>query len=75
MKDVIKEELGKEAKYDVKIDKGNIIVTVSYDGKGADAQFSFTLEGEYFLTKLKKAIPGEIDDAIINLLIGAFKAM
>ena len=53
--------------------EGNVVLAVMYDGKGADAEMSVTLESEYFLDKLAEAIPGKVDDMIVAALKGALK--
>ena len=42
-------------------------------GKGVDAGLYVDVSPEYFLDKLKAAIPGEVDDKIIDMLKLAFK--
>jgi hypothetical protein len=63
-----------EVDLDVAFKQGKLQLTVKYDGKGADASVTVALESEYFLSKLKAAIPGQVDDAVINLLLAAMKA-
>jgi hypothetical protein len=46
--------------------------SVGYDGKGVDGEISLYLEPDYFLDKLKEAIPGKVDDTVIDLLKAAF---
>ena len=48
----------------VEIKGGNLVL--SYEGDGGSSVN--TIKGEYFLDKLKEAIPGEVDDKIIDFL-------
>lgn len=63
-----------ELKADVKFEKGKVVLSTVYDGKGADAKVEVSIESDYFLDKLAAAIPGQIDDTVIALLKGALKA-
>lgn len=62
-----------EANLSLKIEEGKIVLTISYDGKQADAKLVIALEIDQYLDMLKKAIPGELDDAVIELLKGAMR--
>lgn len=72
MSDLVELKKG-EATLDVDFKEGKLRLSVSYDGKGADAGLFVDLDPEYFLDKLKAAIPGSIDDAVIELLKNALK--
>lgn len=65
--------ISKEVGLEISFEEGNVILSAVYDGKGADVELKFKLESDYFLDKVKKAIPGEIDDTIIDLLKVAAK--
>lgn len=62
-----------EADMDLSFKDGKIRMSVSYDGKGVDAGIYVDVDPEYFLDKLKEAIPGTLDDKIIDMLKLAFK--
>ncbi len=64
-----------EVAADVKFEGGKIVLAAKYDGKGADAEVKVSVESGYFLDKLKEAIPGQIDDAVIELLKGALSKL
>lgn len=64
-------ELGPEAKYDVKIVEGKVVMAIKYDGVETDAELVVKIDAGLFLDKLAAAIPGQIDDAIIAVLRGA----
>lgn len=71
-KDIVNVDFSKEAGIDLKMEEGKLRLSVKYDGKGADAGVFVDLEPAYFLDKLAKAIPGEIDDQVIALIKAAF---
>lgn len=66
--DLAKEKIGSEGGFDVKVEQGKVKLKLSYDGKGADASVEASVEVGYFLDKLKEAIPGEIDDKVIDVI-------
>ena len=66
--------ISSEAKYDVKIEDGKIKVTASYDGKGLDGAVTVAVEIGYFLDKVKEAVPGKIDDVLIDTIKAALAA-
>ena len=65
-------EIGSDADLDIEIGEGKVKLSLGYEGKGAKAGVFVEIKAEYFIDKLKKAIPGEIDDAILEMLKGAF---
>jgi hypothetical protein len=73
-KDLFEKQLGAETNVDIDFKDGDLVLTVTYDGKGLRAGVSVKVDGEYFLDKLAEKIPGNIDDAIIAMLKGALKA-
>lgn len=64
-------ELVDMGELDIKFEEGKLKLV--YAGKGGGGMVY--AEIDYFMDKLKDAIPGEIDDAIIELLKGAMKAI
>lgn len=71
--DVISGKNG-EVDFAIKIEKGVLQLEVGYTGAGAGAGIKVTLEADYFLDKLKSAIPGQLDDSVIDLIKVAIKA-
>jgi hypothetical protein len=63
-----------EVDFGVKIEKGIVKLEVKYTGVGAGAAVLVALESGYFLDKLKEAIPGQLDDSVIDLIKLALKA-
>lgn len=62
-----------EGALSLKIEEGKVKVVLSYDGKQADAKLEVTLGADEYLDMLKEAIPGSIDDAVIEMLKVAMK--
>lgn len=57
----------------LKVENGKVILSIAYDGKQADAKLEVALGVDQYLDMLKEAIPGELDDAVIELLKGAMR--
>jgi len=72
MVDVAEGSIGPEAKYKMEIVEGKVKISVDYDGKQADAGMYVSIEIKQFVDMLKEAIPGKIDDLILD---GLFKAL
>jgi len=52
----------------VRLDGDKLVI--EYNGKGGGANVN--VNASYFLDLLAEAIPGEVDDAVINMLKAAF---
>jgi len=72
-KELLNKDLGKELDLKIDFKDGKLALSLVYDGKGGDASIGLSLEPDYFLDKLKAAIPGQIDDTVIDVLKAAFK--
>lgn len=66
-------ELGSEGALKIEVVEGKVKLTLKYDSKGLDANLDLLLESEYFIQKLADAIPGQIDDVLLDLLKKALK--
>ena len=66
-------ELSKELDLDIKVKEGKVELSLSSEMKGAGIALSVSLDPEYFGNKRAAAIPGQVDDAIIAMLIAALK--
>ena len=73
MTELVNKQIGKEGKLDLGFKEGKLELTLGLDSAGVDAGLFVTVEPDYFLDKLKAAIPGTVDDTIIDLLKVAFK--
>jgi hypothetical protein len=68
-----KVEISSELGFDLALESGKVVLTLGYDGKGADVKVIGAVEVGYFLDKLAAAIPGKIDDAVFDMLKLALK--
>lgn len=70
--DIIAGDIGASGKYDLDLIDNKLKLSISYDGPGVDGGAFVIVDPADLLDKLADAIPGEIDDAVINALKGAF---
>lgn len=68
-------QLGPEDKAFLKIEGGKVIFGNEYAGKQVSASAMISADIDQFASLLKAAIPGKIDDTIIDLLVAAMKAI
>ena len=73
--DIVQGQVGPEASYDLKMEGGQLKLSANYKGVQAGASASISVEPGLFLDKLKALIPGQLDDALIELVKGALKAL
>jgi len=73
-KELASKELSSEANLMLELNDGNVILKVVYDGKGVDGEVSVKVSGDYFIDKLKEAIPGDVDDAVLEIIKAALKS-
>lgn len=72
-RELLNKDVSSELKLKIEIKDGKVLLSALYDGKGVDANMGVSVDSDYFLDQLKEAIPGQIDDAIIDVLKVAFK--
>lgn len=72
---MVEQEISKESKVEIKFEGGNVVVKGLLDTKGLDVELVLKVESDYFLDKLAEAIPGELDDKIIEMLKLGLKAV
>ncbi len=68
-------DISKEAKFDIKVVAGKLVLAVSYDGAQVDAGISVAIDSDAFLDKLAALIPGQLDDLVISGVKVALKAL
>lgn len=73
MTDLVEKELSNELDVKVTWEDAKLKLELGYDGKGADAGVYVKLEAEYLLKKIAEAIPGEVDDMVLNAILAAAK--
>lgn len=67
MSDIVEGNIGSVGKYDVEFKEGKLVCEVSAQVGFADAGFVLKIGAEQVLDALKKAIPGDYDDVIIDM--------
>jgi hypothetical protein len=70
---LVDDQVSKELELKIEFKGGDLLLSAVYAGKGVGAQMGVNVSPDYFLDQLKLAIPGQIDDAIIDVLKAAFK--
>ncbi len=66
--DLVKGNIGSEANYAVKFENKKLVAEVLYDGKVVDSGLVLKLDLEIVKEAIKKAIPGVVDDAILDIM-------
>ena len=72
-KELVNKDISTEVNAEIKFVEGNIVIQGNYDGKGLGATVAVKMKTEYFLDKLAEAIPGELDDKLLDMLKVALK--
>lgn len=73
--DLLEKQLSPESKVKIEVLQGEILFTSDLDTEGVDAALRVAIDADYFLDELAKKIPGQIDDAVIQLMKQALKAL
>ena len=63
---IVKKELGPEAMLTVEFVEGSLKLSVEYKGKLGGADLGVTVDAVQLIDAITDAIPGEMDDAIID---------
>lgn len=63
---IVEKEIGPEAKLKVEFNEGSLKITVDYKGKLAGAGLFVEADAVQIIDAITDAIPGEMDDAIID---------
>lgn len=72
-KELAQGEIGKTGEYELEYKEGKLRFTLDIDTKGVDAGLYIDLDPDYFIDKLAKAIPGDLDDMVLAMLKSALK--
>lgn len=73
--DLADKKLGKSGDVEFKVEGGKVKLAIVWAEGPTAASLSAEVDPEYFLNKLAAAIPGKLDDAVIELLKGALKGL
>ena len=66
--------LSKELEMKISVSAGSVDLSLVYSGAQATATMGVKLSVDAFLSQLEAAIPGKLDDAVIEILKAALKA-
>ena len=72
-KKLVEMPISKETEFELEFKDGKLRLVLGYDGKGVDGGIFADLDPEYFLDKLAEAIPGNVDNMVIEAIKGALK--
>lgn len=72
-KDIAEGKLGTIGGYDLEFKGGKLIAKVNVGAEGISGALSLEFDADKLLDALAKAIPSQIDDALIGVLKGALK--
>ena len=67
--------VSKESNVKISFKDAKIVVTFGYEGNGGGATVEAHVDADYFLDELAKAIPGQVDDAVIAVVKMAIKSL
>ncbi len=73
MGDLVKGDIGPEAQYDVAFVGGKLQAKLKYDGAMGGGSVEMHIGVEQVIAAIKVAIPGQIDDLILDGLAGMLK--
>lgn len=74
MTDIVQGQIGPEAKYSLKFENGKLRAEIAYDSKIVDSGLFVEIGADELIETIKLAIPGKIDDAILDMMKIALKA-
>ena len=73
-KDILEGNIGNVGQYDVEFKGGKLVGKVMAERSGMSAAIELSVDSDVILDAIAKAIPGQIDDAVIGLIKAALKA-
>lgn len=73
-KDLVSGNLGKDAKYDVAFKEGKLVLELDADFGLLTGGVVVKVDASSVIDAIEKAIPGQLDDAVLEMLKGALKA-
>jgi len=71
--DLHDQPLGSEGELKLELKEGKLLLHVNHNSKGMSAGLELNIDPDYFMDKLAEAIPGKIDDAILEMIKAALK--
>ncbi len=73
--EIIEGQIGPEAQYSLKFEGGMLKGLVAYKGAQMDGAFSLNYSVDSLIDAIEVAIPGKLDDAILEMLKAALKGV
>lgn len=74
-KDIVDGKIGDFGSYDLEFKGGKLVFVTKVEWSGIFAEVQTGLAAEALGAALKKAIPGAVDDAIIDVIVLALKSI
>lgn len=71
--DIVEGAIGNVGKYDIEFRGGNLVVEVTAKVAVGDAGLLVKVDSGSLIDAIKKAIPGVVDDAILEVIKAALK--
>lgn len=68
--DLINQPIGSEGNLNIRLEGGKIILEAKHNHASGSASVVISEDVKYFAEKLKKAIPGTLDDLLIDVAVG-----
>jgi len=73
-KDIVDGQIGEIGSYDVEFKEGKLVAKIGLEKVGLGVNLQVSINSDAVIEAIKKAIPGQIDDAIFSLLQTALKS-
>ena len=73
-KDIVDGQIGEIGSYDVEFKEGKLLAKIGLEKVGLGVNLQVSINSDAVIEAIKKAIPGQIDDAILSLLQTALKS-
>jgi len=71
--DIVEGKIGEVGAYDVELKGGKLTAMVNFGGSAGvvSADMKIAIDGKVIFAKIKEAIPGQVDDAILSVIEAA----
>ncbi len=73
-KDIVDGKIGELGSYDVEFKGGKLLAKAGIAKAGVSGSVEIAIDSDVILDALKAAVPGQIDDVLIDLVKAALKA-
>lgn len=74
---IVNTNLGTVGNFELKLEGGKLVIITkaSYDKGGVDGSLNLSVDSSVILDLIAKAIPGQVDDAVIAVMKAALKSL